>query len=256
MANPASTASGNLVTESMTHIATTANKQRKLLIVGGVVVLAATLAASLYLSKRNTFRAAAADALFHARSKLADEMKALAPAPAPIEKDAKGKAKPAAPVPSMEFAKFDVDSKLKEGVAALQKVAEDFPATLAGYDSKMELGALYFDHAENPAAYERALRWFEAAGSSASTTDQTIASLYSLGYTQEALDRCADAVKTFDRALNSGSGPFLGELLRAKGRCQEKLADKAGAKATYDSLIKQLPGTEHAKFAEMKKASL
>ena len=63
-------------------------------------------------------------------------------------------------------------------------------------------------------------------------------------------------MKSYDRALNSGSGPFLGEILRGKARCQEMLGDKAGAKSTYEKIEKQLPGTEYAKFADLKKAAL
>ena len=95
-----------------------------------------------------------------------------------------------------------------------------------------------------------------AAASAAPSNEQAISALYNLGYTQEALGRCADSVKSFDRALNSGSGPFLGELLRGKARCQETLGDKAGAKSTYENMIKQLPGSEYAKIAEAKKAAL
>ena len=63
-------------------------------------------------------------------------------------------------------------------------------------------------------------------------------------------------MKTFDRAVNAGSGPFLGEILSGKARCQETIGDKAGAKATYESIVKQLPGSEAAKLAETKKAAL
>lgn len=254
--SPSSLASGDLVADSMTRIATAASKQRKLVIVTGVILIAAALAASLYLSKRSTFRGQASEALFRARTKLDTEMKALATAmnpPAAVKKDAKA---PPAPPVSIDFTKFDVDAKLPEGVSALKKVAEEYPGTLSGFDAKMELGSLYFDHAENATAYERAMSWFDAAASSAPSNEQSIAALYNLGYAQEALGRCADSVKTFDRALNSGAGAFLGEILRGKARCQEALGDKAGAKATYESLIKQAPGTEHAKFAEAKKASL
>ena len=264
MTNPSSSlASGDLVSDSMTRIATAASKQRKLVIVGAVILIAGALAASLYLSKRSTFRSQASEALFRARTKLDAELKAMGEAAKPAAPAAKidpktKKAIPAAPVaaPSLEFTKFDVDAKLKEGTAALAKVAEEFPGTLAGFDAQMQLGSLYYDHGEGAAGYEKALTWFEAAASSAPSNDQATAALYNLGYTQEALNRCADSVKSFDRALNSGSGPFLGELLRGKARCQETLGDKAGAKSTYENMIKQLPGTEYAKVAEAKKASL
>lgn len=262
MNNP-SLASGDVLSDSMTRIATVASKQRKLVIVTGVILLAAALAASLYLAKRNTFRSQGAEALFKARTKVSAELTAIAdamkPAAAPAKIDPKTKkpiAAPAPAAPAIDFVKFDVDAKLKEGVPALTKVAEDFAGTLAGFDAKMQLGSLYYDHAENPAAYEKALHWFESAASAAPGADQSAAALYNVGYAQEALGRCADAVKTFDRAVNAGSGPFLGEILTGKARCQEATGDKAGAKATYESIVKQLPGSEAAKLAETKKAAL
>jgi TolA-binding protein len=240
----------------MTRIATAASKQRKLVAVTGVIILAAALAVSLYLSKKSNYQGQAADALFRARSKLETEMKAVATSMNPPTASAKKDAKKEAPTPSIDYVKFSVDAKLPEGIAALKKVAESFPGTPAGFDAKMELGGLYFDHAENSTAYEQAGKWFESAAASAPSSDQTIAALYSLGFTQESLGKCADAVKTFDRAMNSGSGPLQSDILRAKARCQETVGDKVGAKATYESIIKLSPGSENARFAESKKASL
>lgn len=269
MANPisGSSVSNDVISDSMTRIATTASKQKKLVAVAAVLLLATTLAASLYLSKRNAFRSQASEALFKARQTLSTETKTYAESLKPaekkvelkeIKKDTKAAApkKLEAPLPNIEFAKFDVDSLLKAGVAALEKVAEGFPGTQPGFDAKMQLGSLYFDHAANASAFGKASLWFEAATLSAPTNELSISALYNLAYAQEALGRCADSVKTFDRALNSGSGPLLGELLRGKARCQETLGDKAAAKATYENMIKLLPNTEASKFAEMKKASL
>ncbi len=249
--------SNDVISNSMTQIAMSATKQKRLLFVGVVILLAATLAASLYLTKRNAFRAQASEALFKARSTLETEMKAFATSIAPPAKKADPK-KPAAPVPppSTDFVKFDVDTKLAGSIAALEGVAKTYPNTLAGFDAKMELGSIYFEHGEGTAAYEKALRWFESAASSAPGDEYSSTALYSQGYAQEALGQCAEAVKTFDRAVNAGAGPLLGELLRAKARCQEISGDKAGAKTTYESITKQLPNTEHARFAETKKATL
>lgn len=261
MTNPSDAlASGDIVSDSMTRIATAASKQRKLVIVGGVILFAAALAASLYLTKRNSYRSQASESLFKARAKLTAEMKvmsdALKPAEAAPSKDLKAKKAPPVAAPALDFARFDVSMKLKDGVSALEKVAEEFPSTLAGFDAKMELGSLYYDHAENTTSYEQSRHWFESAATSAPSSEQSISALYNLGFAQEALGKCADSVKSYDRALNSGSGPFLGEILRGKARCQEMLGDKAGAKSTYEKIEKQLPGTEYAKFADLKKAAL
>lgn len=252
-----STVSNDVITHSMTRMATTAAKQKKLVAVTIVILLAATLAASLYLNKRNAFRVQASEALFKARQALSVEMKTYAESLKPVAKPAAKKDEKAiAALPNIEFVKFDVDAQLKAGIAALEKVAAEFPGTQPGFDAKMQLGSLYFDHATSPAAYGLASQWFEKAAATAPSNEQSITALYNLAYAQEALGRCADSVKTFDRALNSGSGPLLAELLRGKARCQETLGDKVAAKATYENMIKLLPNTEAAKFAEMKKASL
>lgn len=261
--------SNDVISNSMTQIAMSATKQKRLLFVGIVILLAATLAASLYLTKRNAFRAQAAEALFKARSTLETEMKAFATSIAPPAKKADPKVDPkaaakaapkdlAAPVapPSTDFVKFDVDTKLAGSVTALEGVAKTYPNTLAGFDAKMELGSIYFEHGEGTAAYEKALRWFESAANSAPGDEYSSTALYSQGYAQEALGQCPEAVKTFDRAVNAGAGALLGELLRAKARCQEIAGDKAGARTTYEAIAKQLPNTEHARFAETKKAAL
>lgn len=255
MSNTASV-SNDVISDSMTRIATSASKQKKAVIVAMVILLAATLAASLYLNKRNTFRAQAAEALFKARQSLATEMKAYSDSIKPAEKKTDKKTDKAPAAPDMTFAKFDVDTVLKSGISGLEKVAEEFSGTQAGFDAKMELGGIYFDHSTGSAAFGKASEWFDRAASSAPTNEQSITALYNLGYAQEALGRCADSVKTFDRALNSGSGPFQAELFRAKARCQETLGDKAAAKTTYENMIKTFPNSESARFAEMKKASL
>jgi TolA-binding protein len=261
LGNPtAHNGSSDLISDSMTHIATTASKQRKLVAVGGVIFIAAALAASLYLTKRNAFRAQASEALFKARSTLAAEMKVVADSLKPPAKpEVKGAKKDAAKPevgPNVDYAKFAVAEKLKGGVAALERVAEEFPSTLAGFDARMQLGSLYYDHATGPADYEKAAGWFEVAANGAPSSEQAASALYSLGYAQESLGKCGDAVKTFDRALNSGATYILGDLLRAQARCYETLGDKENAKKSYERLAKSLPNTEDAKLAEMKKASL
>lgn len=262
--SPNPNVSNDLLSDSMTRLATTASKQRKLIIAVAVILIAAALAASLYLTKRNAFRSQASEALFKARTTLGGEMKAVADAvkpPAVVKADLKKDAKKDAPTPvsppaNVDFAVFDVNAKLPAGIAALEKVASEYPGTVPGFDAKMDLGGLYFDHSTGVASFEKSAHWFETAASSATSSNQTIAALYNLGYAQEALGRCADAVKTFDRALNSGSGPTLGEIYRSKARCQETLGDKTGAKETYEKIVKTLPNTEFARFAETKKASL
>jgi TolA-binding protein len=262
LGSPTVSGSSDLISDSMTRIATTASKQRKLVVLGGVIFIAAALAASLYLTKRNAFRAHGSEALFKARATLAAEMKVIAnslkPPAKPEVKGAKKDAKAEKPeaAPNVDFVKFEVDEKLKGGVAALERVSEEYASTLAGFDARMQLGSLYYDHATGPAAYEKAATWFAKAADGAPSSEQAASALYSLGYAQESLGKCGDAVKTFDRALNSGATYVLADLLRAQARCYETLGDKENAKKSYERLAKSLPNTEDAKFAEMKKAAL
>ncbi len=258
MSNTATHSSGSqdVISDSMTRIATTASKQKKLVAVGVVLILAATLAASLYLTKRNTFRAQAAEGLFKARQSLSEESKAYAESIKPVVAKSATTKKVESPPPNIEFAKFDVDTVMKKSVTEFEKVADGFPGTQAAYDAKMQLGSLYFDHGATPALLGKSAQWFEKASVTAPSNDQVIFALYNSAYAQEALGHCAESVKLFDRALSSGSGPIQGELLRGKARCQETLGDKTGAKATYENIIKALPNTDHSKFAESKKAAL
>ena len=198
--NPSSLASGDVLSDSMARIASAASKQKKLVVVAAVILLAAILAGSVYLSKRGSFRKQGAEALFRARQTLSAELKSIAdsmkPATSPSKIDPKTK-KPARttppPAPSIDFEKFDVDVKLKDGIAALTKVADEFSGTLAGFDAKMELGSLYFDHVEGTAGAQKALEWFESAAATAPGADQSTIALYNAGYAQESLGKCADA---------------------------------------------------------------
>ena len=170
-----------------------------------------------------------------------------------MKKDTK-KAESAAP--NIDFAKFEVTEKLKGGIPALEKVSEEYRSTLAGFDAEMQLGSLYYDHATGPASYEKAAQWFDRAANAAPSSEQASAALYSLGFAQESLGKCGDAVKNFDRALNSGASYLLGDLLRAQGRCYETLGDKANAKKTYERMEKSLPNSEDAQFAARKISAL
>lgn len=247
----------DVISDSMTHIATTASKQRKLVIVCSVIAIAGLFAGSLYLTKRNSYRAQANEALFKARQTLDSELKAFSESlkPAAKPKSAKKPAEETA-APNVMFMKFPVEEKLKGGIAALERVSEDYSSTLAGFDAKMQLASLYFDHATDAAAYEKAAKWFERAANGAPSSDHAGAALYGLGYTQEALGKCDEAVKTFERAANSGANALLGDLLRAQARCYETLGDSANAKKTYERIEKELPQSEDAQFAARKKASL
>jgi tetratricopeptide (TPR) repeat protein len=116
----------------------------------------------------------------------------------------------------------------------------------------MKLGTLYFDHGD----FAKALPWFEKAAQSASGSFERALALSSVAYTQENLGKPSDAVQTYQKALNLGEGGLKGDLLLGMARSYEALQDTAKARSSYDQILKDLPGTEYAKSAELYKGWL
>lgn len=246
--------------DSVQHLAQVAAKQKKLVIVAGVIALASVLAFSIYANQRTSRQRAAYDALFKAKSLLADEMdalnKVLNPQPATDAKteakDAKKgvkKAPPPAAQKNVEFERFDVPSKLGAAVREFESVAMSFPGTKAAYDAQMTLGNLYYQHGGS-ADFPTAAKWFAAAASGATKNEDSIAAYYSLGYAHEANGACEEAVKAYDRALNFGESPFGADVLKSQARCYEMLKNVDKAKGAYTQLTQKYPQSEAARFAE------
>jgi tetratricopeptide (TPR) repeat protein len=238
------------------------------LIVLGVVILAAGVAGSLYMSQREAKAERARDALFKARHSLEVALTAMAEAEKPAAdkatdkkpdkkdtkaKDAKAPAKPAPADGSLvAHKKLDVDSKLAETVANYKDVITEYGDTRAGFEARLGLGDLYFDHGQP----EKAVPWYQGAVDKAPAKLERAFAVSALGYAYENSGKYTEAVKTYQQGLALGELSVKGDLLLAIARSFEAMKDSNQARGTYDQILSQLPNTEYAKSAEILKSQL
>jgi tetratricopeptide (TPR) repeat protein len=247
-------------TSSVTQLAITASKQRKLVFVGVGLMLAFLAAYSIYTGKKNSRDQASQQAFFAAKLSLDSELETvtreLKPRPATPTTKKESKAQPQVDAPidiaAIEFTPFNVKQKLQKSIPAFEGVAKNFDGTLAGFNAKMTLGNLFFKNGNSLEDTLMAAQWFEAASTNAPKTEFTVAALSSLGYAQEVMGKCDLAIKSFDKALNYGDSLHQIDLLKSKARCFETLGDKNQAKATYEKLISIAPQSEAARYAQNK----
>lgn len=257
------TSQSDVFTNSVTQLAKNASKQKKLVGIGAVILAAVLVAATIYLTKRAERISAGKDALFKARLTLENELVAVAtalkpPAPKPAKVDPKAPPAPEAPVSAtaVEGVPFDVSAKLAQSIPALEAVARDYDGISPGFDAKMVLGSLYFQHGSKTEDFANAGKWFESAAANAPQTENTVAALYGLGYAQEAQGKCDEAVKTFDKALNYGNTLQQQDLMKSQARCYETLKDTAKAKSIYEKIVATFPTSEAARNAQNKLSAL
>lgn len=244
----------------MTHIAKAASKQRKLVFVVVAIVVLVLAAFSIYTTKRSSRIAAGKDALFKARQLLETELAAVSsamkpPAPVAVKADPKKPAAPETPF-SIDAVRFDVTAKLPKSIPAFEAVAKEYDGTPPGYDAKIEVAHLYYDHGMKSEDFAISAKWFESASANAPETSATVAALHGLGYAEEAAGNCDGAVKTFDRALNYGNTLQQLDLLKAQARCYETLKNTASAKTAYGKIASMFPNTDSARYAQNKLTAL
>lgn len=251
----------------MTQVANLANKQKKTILMLLTAIVAVAAAYGIYVGRKVEYHAAGSEALFHAREVFGKEMSAVLDSLKPksvleAEKAAEkaDKKKTAKVTPTEEWnpaeAKFDVSSQLKAGLAAMDLVASKYDGTLAAFEARLLVGNAYYDHGGDAASLKKAYEYYKMAADKAPGTEQSIAGLYAAGYAQEAMGNCADAVKTFDQALNYGKSIHQADLLKAQARCYTTLGNKADAARVYDKLALLFPGSETSRYAQAKKADL
>ena len=230
-------------------------------VVGLVVLLGIGVGMGYYLSGREQRSEAAAGALYLARQAIQTELKTIAQAEAPKKAEPKkpvgktlGKEPPApeANADLVAFKKLDVDGRLGTGVQKLKAVAQDFAGTRSGFEARLALGDLYYNHGE-PA---KAVSWYREASEAAPGNFDRSLALYSLGYALENSKQPEEAGKAYEKALGLGESALKGDLLLGLARTYELRKDQAQAKATYDRILSQLPNTEYAKSAETFKTQL
>ena len=232
----------------------------RVLIAGLVALIVLGTAIALYSQRETTKVGEGRDALFKADKTFETELKALAtalkpPATTP-SKDKKADAAKTQPdsfdLEAVVYQKLDVDQKFPGTVKELSTIEKSYSGNRIGYEASVKLGGLYFDHAQ----YDKALPWFEKAVSSAPGHFEKALALSSLGYAQENLAKPADAIQSFQKALNMGEVSLKGDLLLALARNYESNHDTAKARGAYDQILSDLPNTDYSKTAERYKSQL
>jgi len=222
-----------------------------------VIVVAGLLGLGLlgafFMNRLEARSDSARNALFLATQSMRTELKAISdlekPKAAPVDDK---KTPNTAPDAGVAFKKFDVDAKLPETVKKLKDIDQNFGRTRSAFEARLKLGDLYFNHGE----FSKALPWYEkAVGSATGNFEKTLA-LSSLGYANESLEKPADALQAFQKAVNLGEGSLKGDLLLGVARSYEAVHDSAKARSTYDKILVELPNTEYAKSAEVFKGQL
>ena len=221
-----------------------------------------------FLSQREARNETAREALFQARQALSAEQETLVkaaaeklPKPKPDKAD-KDKAKPENDKlesdPRLEQAamdlsnkKLDVDSTYLTAVPKLKAVMDAHPGTRAGFQATMLLGELYFQHGDFAKASGTFARALDHAPKS---LDRLIAS-YALGFAQEGEAKFTEALTSFKTAERElASHPdfrFREEIWLAIARMTEKTGDQAGARAQYEKIRSEHPGSAAAKTAAL-----
>lgn len=245
--------SGSATIQDLGLVGKLTPRDRRLIWIGAATLLVLIAGYSFYSSQKETRLAQGRKALFEAQEILNKEldsvMESMRPK-APAKKDVKAKVEE--PFFDERSVKFDVKAKLATGIPALEKVAQSYSGNIVGFEAQMQIANLYYMHGTTPEDAKLAAEWFQKATQTSTESEHTAAALYSLGFAQEALNQCAEAVKTFDRAIHYGETPFRADSLKAQARCFETLKDNASAKKNYEKLAKDYANSEFAKFAQMR----
>ena len=213
-------------------------KNQKPVAVALLVALALGVGFATIQQKREAREKGAVNALYLAKRVFEDELKSLAGVGINSDPAADQKMGDAL------FSKIDVDAKFPNTVKKFSTVIEQNEGTRAAYDAATTLSSLYFNHGQT----EKSLPWAEKAAQWAPNTMEKGFAYWGLGIVQETLGKPVDALRSFERGV--GSGPAQGEILLGIARTAETTQNTAKAKAAYDRIKKELPGSEAARIAE------
>lgn len=148
------------------------------------------------------------------------------------------------------YKNLNVDSKFPDSIKKFKEVEQTYSGTRFGYEARLKLGNLYFDHGN----FAQALPWYEKAFKTAPANFEKVVSLSAMGYTYEGMGKYSEAIEYFQKALNLGEGSFKGDLLLGLARSYEGNHDSVKARSTYEQILAEFPGTDLAKKAEIFKA--
>jgi tol-pal system protein YbgF len=101
--------------------------------------------------------------------------------------------------------------------------------------------------------YTLAITGFQQLIASYGDSEAAIDAYYWIGESQLYLNRPADAIAAFNQALQKGPrSPNAPAALYKRGVAQERQGDLAGARASYEQVIKQFPSNDYTTLAQQR----
>ena len=241
-------------------------KRSKLVAISALILVILAVIGAYVMSRQDSKMDASRNALYAATKAYEVELKAVATANAPaaaqaevktdtkVDKDKKAEEAraEAANLDAVRFKKLDVDAKFPEALKKFRAVADEYPGTRTAFEAELGAADLYYRHGESA----KAVDWYQKAVSSAPDSLGKALALTSLGYAQENSGKCPDALGTYQKALNVGEVSIKSDVMMSMARCYEAANDATRARATYEQVIKDFPGSDASKSAELFKSQL
>lgn len=142
----------------------------------------------------------------------------------------------------------------EKGAAAtksLEKIAKDYPGTLAGYEAQMRLA----EQQLNSGDVKVAITEYQKALDSAPSKPLKAFARYGRGYAHEKNHDYDSAVKDYQEALRFDFKSLKPELLLGLARVSQSKGDSAKALEYYNMIAAEFPGTPYAQFAQAQKSA-
>lgn len=252
-------------------------------VLGGVVVavLGVTLGFSLWTSHRESSLKVGNDALFLAQKDLDDTYIKAARTALGLPAEA---AKPAAPRDSgkkmtdeekaaetakrqaeqaeatkvnaelekVRTASVDVDATYGTQVKKLREVIAEHGSIRPGFEARMVLGGLYFDHG----APAKAVTEYEAAAQSAPTQLDKGLAWNLVGTARESVGQFKEALEAFEKAVSSGESVVQADALFGVARSALKLENSKRSREALEQVKKQFADSPEAARADALLADL
>jgi tetratricopeptide (TPR) repeat protein len=246
-------------------------------VLGGVVVavLGVTLGFSLWTSHRENQLKAGNDALFLAQKDLDDTYIKAARTALGLSAEA---AKPAAPrdagkkmteeekaaekakreaeqaeatkvnaeLEKVRTATVDVDAAYGAQVKKLREVVAQHGGIRPGFEARMALGGIYFDHG----APAKAVTEYEAAANTAPTSLDKGLAWNLVGVARESSGQHKEALDAFEKAVSSGESVVQADALFGVARSALKLDNSKRAREALEQVKKQFADSAEASRAD------
>ncbi len=150
------------------------------------------------------------------------------------------------------YQRFNPTEKLPKTVEQLGAILKSGTKSLPVFESGMTLARLYFDHGEIAQAQE----YYKKSEAVAPSFQERAAALKGQAATQEAQGQYAQALATYQTALQAGDSWVKAEILLGQARCQLQLGQKDAAKSTLERVAGEYPNSGYQRQAETLKGQL